>query len=171
MSWNWSIFVFTRIYNCLITSSSNRLTISRPLIGHFNQFLASDWLMSGPDHPGESRKQCHRVQCPGFIIAAASGIWAASVTRAICSWGFILKHFQQKKNRFNSRQLSMTASKMKSSVAIVVGVGSEWGRDDVGDVDVMMRWGEMTWLLLMDHDQSGMISSCDILTSYKLTCW
>ena len=83
MSWNWSIFVFTRIYNCLITSSSNRLTISGPLIGLFHPSPASDWPMSGPDHPGESRKQCHRVQCPGFIIAAAAGIWAASVTRAI----------------------------------------------------------------------------------------
>ena len=37
--------------------------------------------------------------------------------------------------------------KTHSSTCVVS--GRAWGRDDVGDV--MMRWGEMTWLLLMDH--------------------
>ena len=39
MSWNWSIFVFTRIYNCLTTSSPTA-----------PQFSASDW--SAPLIPG-----------------------------------------------------------------------------------------------------------------------
>ena len=153
MSWNWSIFVFTRIYNCLITSS-NCPTVS------------GLWLVSSPHlwpligwHQALTTlgRTGSRVTGSRFIITASVCITVTgqSVFRV------------RVKTLDNSRPIP---PKLRA-VSSVVGVGSAWGRDDVGDVDVMMRWGEMTWLLLMDHDQSGMISSCDILTSYNPTCW